>query len=89
MSKLTSLSSVQTKGLKRQFAEDNWINKMNEAGTEIEQIVVNKTEGTFIFKSGVVLLDNEPTKGILLQDLIRLSIRNISETFLVLELVEK
>ena len=37
---------------------------MNEAGTEIEQIVVNKTEGTFIFKSGVVLLDNEPTKGI-------------------------
>ena len=50
MSKLTSLSSVQTKGLKRQFAEDNWINKMNEAGTEIEQIVVNKTEGTFIFK---------------------------------------
>lgn len=89
MSKLTSLSSVQTKGLKRQFAEDNWINKMNEAGTEIEQIVVNKTEGTFIFKSGVVLLDNEPTKGIQLQDLIRLSIRNISETFLVLELVEK
>ena len=62
---------------------------MNEAGTEIEQIVVNKTEGTFIFKSGVVLLDNEPTKGIQLQDLIRLSIRNISETFLVLELVEK
>ena len=89
MYKLTSLSSVQTKGLKRQFAEDNWINKMNEAGTEIEQIVVNKTEGTFIFKSGVVLLDNEPTKGIQLQDLIRLSIRNISETFLVLELVEK
>lgn len=83
------MSSVQTKGLKRQFAEDNWINKMNEAGTEIEQIVVNKTEGTFIFKSGVVLLDNEPTKGIQLQDLIRLSIRNISETFLVLELVEK
>ena len=81
------MSSVQTKGLKRQFAEDNWINKMNEAGTEIEQIVVNKTEGTFIFKSGVVLLDNEPTKGIQLQDLIRLSIRNISETFL--ELVEK
>ena len=83
------MSSVQTKGLKRQFAEDNWINKMNEAGTEIEQIVVNKTEGTFFFKSGVVLLDNEPTKGIQLQDLIRLSIRNISETFLVLELVEK
>jgi len=45
LSKLTSLSTVQTKGLKRQFAEDNWINKMNEAGAEVEQIVVHKGEG--------------------------------------------
>jgi hypothetical protein len=42
---MTSLSSIQTKGLKRQFAEDEWLAKMTEAGTEIEKVVVNHAEG--------------------------------------------
>ncbi len=45
LSKMTSLSSIQTKGLKRQFAEDEWLAKMTEAGTEIEKVVVNDSEG--------------------------------------------
>ena len=42
---MTSLSSIQTKGLKRQFAGDEWLAKMTEAGTEIEKVVVNHEEG--------------------------------------------
>ena len=45
LSKMTSLSSIQTKGLKRQFAEDSWLAKMSEAGTEIEKVIVNPDEG--------------------------------------------
>ena len=45
LSKMTSLSSIQTKGLKRQFAEDSWLAKMSEAGTEIEKVIVNPNEG--------------------------------------------
>jgi hypothetical protein len=42
---MTSLSSIQTKGLKRQFAEEEWMAKMTDAGTEIEKVIVNKEYG--------------------------------------------
>ena len=45
LSKMTSLSSIQTKGLKRQFAEEEWMAKMTDAGTEIEKVIVNKEYG--------------------------------------------
>jgi hypothetical protein len=45
LSKLTSLSAIQTKGLKRQFAEDSWLTKMTEAGTEVEQVHVRNDYG--------------------------------------------
>ena len=41
LSKMVSLSSVQTKGLKRQFAEDEWSQRMEESGIALEKVVVN------------------------------------------------
>jgi hypothetical protein len=49
---MTSLSSIQTKGLKRQFAEEEWMAKMTDAGTEIEKVIVNKEYGELICTFG-------------------------------------
>ena len=56
LSQLTSLSSVQTKGLKRQFAEEEWLNRMKESGAEIEQVVVHKNEGLKFFHQSPVVI---------------------------------
>ena len=55
LSKMTSLSSIQTKGLKRQFAEEDWLAKMSEAGTEIEKVIVNKDYGELTKKNKIHL----------------------------------
>ncbi len=41
---MTSLSSVQTKGLKRQFAEDEWLDKMKEDNVALERVVMAASE---------------------------------------------
>jgi ATP-dependent RNA helicase DHX37/DHR1 len=44
LDRLVSLSSVQTKGLKRQFAEDQWAETMAKAGISLEKVVVENDE---------------------------------------------
>ena len=39
LSQMVSLSSVQTKGLKKQFAEEDWRERMEESGIALEQVV--------------------------------------------------
>ena len=41
LEKMVSLSSVQTKGLKRQFAEEEWMEKMEKTGVTLEKVIVN------------------------------------------------
>ena len=38
---MVSLSSIQTKGLKRQFAEEEWKNQMESSGVPLEQVIVH------------------------------------------------
>ena len=41
LDKMVSLSSIQTKGLKRQFAEDNWKSQMEASGVPLEKVIVH------------------------------------------------
>ena len=44
LNKMVSLSSVQTKGLKRQFAEEEWKERLTQSGINIEQVVVENED---------------------------------------------
>jgi ATP-dependent RNA helicase DHX37/DHR1 len=41
LKKMVSISAVQTKGLKKQFAENDWQEKMQKSGVTLEQVIVN------------------------------------------------
>ena len=41
LNKMVSISAVQTKGLKRQFAENDWQERMEQSGVTLEQVIVN------------------------------------------------
>ena len=41
LKQMVSISEVQTKGLKKQFAENDWQEQMQKSGVTLEQVIVN------------------------------------------------
>ena len=41
LKKMVSIAAVQTKGLKKQFAENDWQEQMQKSGVTLEQVIVN------------------------------------------------